>query len=347
MAGIRTSTSRRFEILDTVVRLHVETGQPVPSSMVARSLGGALSPATIRAVMLALEREGYLAQPHTSAGRVPTVEGYRACVDRFLAQWRFRGWETPATLRRRVEGELARTAGTPVIGKALAALLNELTASLGIILGPAWDGLRALRCDLYPREGRRILMVLLLENALVRSAVVTTGRAYQPAVVEEAARLLSERIAGRAVTEIRTRVLPSLDATASAAAGCALDVVARGRELFDDLETGDVELRGVSRLLQEPEFSEPEPLRSLVRLLESPQLIADALRRLCPEPGGLAVWIGAENPIDALRPFGMLSASFSLSGRRGILAVLGPRRMPYPRAVAGLAVVLDGLKRIA
>ncbi len=342
------SEQRRNDILDAVVRLHIETGQPVGSSLVARSLGGDLSPATIRTVMVGLERDGLLAQPHASAGREPTDEGYRAHVDRLLATRRLLPGAGPREARRRVEERLQRHAGTPAIAKVLAALLSELTTNVSIILGPSWDDARVLRLDLYPKEGGRILMVLVLEHALVRSGVFVTERAYAPDVVERAAALLSERVAGRTVAEIRSRVLPAIDAAVSAAHRCAREVAARGRELFADFEEAEVELDGVGRVLDQPEFSDPARLKSLIRFLESPRQMRDTLQRLRVAGGdGLTVWIGAENPVDELRSFSLLSAPFHVGGRRGILAVLGLRRMPYPRAVAGMDVLLDGLRRLA
>jgi heat-inducible transcriptional repressor len=342
---MRRTERQRWDILDTIVRLHVETGQPVGSAMVARAMRGTLSSASIRTVMQGLEQDGYLAQPHTSAGRQPTDKGYRSYVDRYQATRRFLADDAPREVRRMVDERLQRTAGTHAVAKELASLLNELTRGIGIILGPAWDEVRALRLDLYPKEGRHILVVLVLENALVRSGVLLTEREYPPAIVAEAARLLSERISGRSVAEIRTRVLPTLDAASSPADCCAREIAGQGRELFEDLEESEIELEGVGDLLRQPEFSEPAPLRSLVRFLESPRLMGDALRRLSPPgEGRIAVWIGSENPVDELRPYGLLASSFDVGGRRGILAVLGPRRMLYPRAVSGIDILLRGLR---
>jgi len=342
------SAQRRSDILDAVVRLHIETGQPVGSALVSRSLGKDLSPATIRAVMGGLEHDGLLAQPHTSAGRVPTDEGYRAYVDRFLATRRFLADVEPRELRRRVEERLQRHVGTPAIGKVLAGLLSELTTNVSIILAPSWDDARALRLDLYPKEGRRILMVLVLEHALVRSGVFATEREYPAEAVAQASALLSERVAGRTVAEIRDRVLPAIDAAVSPGHRCASDLAARGRDLFADFEEGEIALDGLGRVLEQPEFSDPDRLKSLIRFLESPRLMREALRRLTAAGGeGIVVWIGAENPVGGLRPFSLLSAPFDVGGRRGALAVLGLRRMPYTRAVAGLDVLLRTLRRLA
>jgi heat-inducible transcriptional repressor len=191
-------------------------------------------------------------------------------------------------------------------------------------------------------------MVLVLENALVRTGLFTLDRDYPAIVLNEAARILSERVSGRTVAEIRAGVLASVEVAASDAGRCASDLASRGQELFADVETGELQLEGVTNILNEPEFSEPGPLKSLIRFLESPGAIRDTLHRLNLESGGgLRVWIGAEIPVGGFTPFSLLSSSFDLGGREGILAVLGPRRMPYQRAVSGIQMLRNTLRSLS
>jgi len=337
--------ARKFEVLDAVVRLNIETGRPVSSGLVARLLCGACSPATIRADMVRLQEEGYLVKPHTSAGRLPTDQGYRAFVDRILGLWPWQPLETPDPVRRRIEDDLRRSADSGNIIKMLATLLSNLSANISIILGPRSETIRARRLEIYPQENHRILMVLVLENAMVRSGQVTLDRDYPRGVLEEAARILSERITGCTVAEIRSGVFPSFAPSPSPADRCASDLFARGRDLFADLEEGELKLEGVANVLDEPEFSDPRPLKSLLRFIESPHTVRDALERLnLAADGQLRVWIGGENPIGDLRFFSLLTSPFDLGGRQGILAVLGPRRMPYRRAFAGIDVLRRSLQ---
>jgi heat-inducible transcriptional repressor len=339
--------SRAQQVLDAVVRLHIETGRPVSSALVERYLQREFSSATIRNVMKTLEADGYLDQPHTSAGRRPTDRGFRHYVDRMLAGWPLARWDLPRPLARQVESGLAQHAGSHAMVRALAELLSSLTANISIILGPSWDQVRCLRVELYPKGGRRILMVLVLENAMVRTTLADPGEEIAPRTVEEAASLLSERIAGRSVAEVRDGVLKSFRAGVTAASRCASALADQSRDLFLDFETGELELEGVTNVLGEPEFTAPGTLRNLVRFLESPRSIRDALQQLDRDAGGgLGVWIGGENPVDDLREFAVVSHRFPLAGREGILAVLGPRRMPYQRALTGIHTLRDGLRSL-
>jgi heat-inducible transcriptional repressor len=339
-------TDRKDRILDAIVRLYSSSGQPVSSALVTRALVDSVSPATVRAEMKRLEDEGLLAQPHTSAGRVPTDIGFRSFVNRMLVTWPDRNLQL-ADLHPMVTRELSHVSGAPTMIKSLAALLCRLTDNIGIILGPAWDNIRAQRLDIYPKESRRILMVLVLENALVRTGSIVLDADYNPEILADAARLLSERIAGKTISEIRGGVLDSLDAGGGAADACAVELAQSGNDIFSDVEDGDLELMGVANVLDEPEFSDPVRLKNLVKFLESPRSIREALKRLSPEnEEGIAIWIGSENPIDELQPFSLVSSPYELGERKGVLAVLGLRRMSYDKTVAGMRMLIEGMKHL-
>jgi heat-inducible transcriptional repressor len=336
---------RRLRILETVVRLYSANGLPVSSGLVARALDGDVSSATVRAEMARLELDGLLTKPHHSAGRAPTDTGFRVFVNQLLQAGPAAAGAT--ALAPLVERELDRTVGAPAMVKALAALLCRLTDSIGIIMGPTWDGVRARRLDLYRKEGRRVLMVLTLDNALVRTGTFVIDREASPEVLDAAARILSERVHGKTVAQIRAGALEGLPDGDSPATRVAGDLARQGDELFADVEESELELMGVANVLDEPEFEEPARLKKLVRFLESPREIRSALRRLSPENDeGIAVWIGSENPIDELRPFSLVSSAFPFDGKSGVLAVLGLRRMPYDRAIHGLQTLVESLKQL-
>ncbi|HOX25071.1 MAG TPA: hypothetical protein PLL30_04855 [Candidatus Krumholzibacteria bacterium] len=340
--------ARADAILDAVVRLNIETGRPVSSGLVSRYLRRAYSAATVRSVMKKLEEDGYLEQPHTSAGRRPTDRGFRRFVDAMLAGWPLARWDLPRPLAREVEEGLIRYAGSHAMVRALAGLLSRLTANISIILGPSWEQVRCLRVELYPKEVRRLLMVLVLENAMVRTTLADPGDDIARQTIEEAGRLLSERITGRTVAEVRDGVLATFRPGVTAASRCASRLANQGRDLFLDFELGELELDGVTNVLGEPEFGEPGTLRNLVRFLESPRTIREALMILDRHAhGNLGVWIGGENPVGELHEFTIVSHRFPLAGREGILAVLGPRRMPYQRALTGIHALRDGLHSLS
>lgn len=335
--------ARSLDILDAIVRLHIETGRAVSSGLVERYLQRRVSSATIRSVMKNLEDTGYLEQPHTSAGRLPTDVGFRAFVDGLLSGWALQRLQPPANLSRLAEnlaGQEASLVGSGDTLKALARLLSRLTDNISIIVGPALGPVRITRVDFYPRSLRRVLMVVMLENGEVRSGQVELAEDTAAAVVEEAGRLLSERVAGRTVGDIRQGVLGTVDLMGTPASRCAVALARRGRDLFSDSADVEIEFEGVGNILEEPEFHDPEPLKALLRFMESPGQMRKSLDRLDPAArDGFRVWIGGENPVGELKGFSLLTGRFDIDGRHGLLAVLGPRRMSYQRAFHGMDIL--------
>lgn len=340
---MKTINSRSLEILDAVVRLNIETGRAVSSGLVARLMTTAVSPATIRHEMKRLEDEGYLQQPHPSAGRLPTDLGYRVFVDRLRSGWALRTRVIPEDMRLEASRDLDRSVGDPDRIGIMARLLSRLTSNISIIVGPSLDNVKAQRVELYPRSATRILMVVILDNSQVRTGMVELSSPQNDAVILQAASLISERVAGRTVADIRQGALDWVDLVRSPVTRCAASLLEQGKNLFQDSEQGEVQLEGVANVLSEPEFGDPEPLKALLRFIESPSAIRSALVRLVGESeSGVGVWIGQENPLGELQQFSMLAGRFDLDGRQGMLAVLGPRRMWYQRAFYGI----DALQQV-
>jgi heat-inducible transcriptional repressor len=340
---MKTLDLRSLEILDAIVRLNIETGRPISSGLVERYLTISVSSATIRNVMKNLEEEGYLEQPHTSAGRLPTDHGYRVFVDRLRSGWALRTRVIPEEMRLAARRDLERSIGHPDRIGIMARLLSSLTSNISIIVGPSQDQVKAQRVELYPRSSTRVLMVVILDNSQVRTGIVELPEPQPDTVIQQAAQLISDRVAGRSVAEIRGGALDVVDLVRNPITRCAAALVERGKDLFQDTEQGEVQLEGVANVLGEPEFGHPEPLKALLRFIESPASIREALGRLDEDTHGeLGIWIGQENPLSQLQDFSMLTGRFNLDGCQGLMAVLGPRRMGYQRAFYGI----DALQQV-
>lgn len=334
---MKTINARSLEILDAVVRLNIETGRAVSSGLVARLMTTSVSPATIRNVMKSLEDDGYLEQPHTSAGRLPTDLGYRVFVDRLRSGWALRTRVIPEEMSQEARRDLERSVGHPDRIGIMARLLSRLTSNISIVVGPSLDSVRAQRVELYPQSATKVLMVVILDNSQVRTGMVDLHHPQSDAVIQQAAQLICERVAGRTVAEIRGGILETVDLVCTPVSQCASTLLKQGRDLFHETEQGEVQLEGVANVLNEPEFGDPEPLKALLRFIESPPAIRKALGHLeGKNKDGVGIWIGQENPLGELQQFSMLTGRFDLDGQQGLLAVLGPRRMWYQRAFFGI-----------
>ncbi len=326
------------------MRLNIETGRPVSSGLVERYLRRSVSSATIRTVMTRLEADGYLEQPHTSAGRLPTDTGFRVFVDSLRAGWTLRRHEAPAEMRALVRQNIRRTLGAQDRLKLLAGLLSRMTDNISIIVGPSSEAVRVDRVEYYPRSSTKGLLVVILDTTQVRTGLVDLPPETPAHVAVEAVRLLNERVVGRTLADIGASVLDTIDLVRTPVTECAECMASEGRELLSGPVDDVIEVEGVGKVLEAPELHEPQPLRALLRFMESPRVIRESLRFLPQKQDeGFGVWIGGENPVGELRAFSVLTGSFVLEGRVGTLAVLGPRRMSYQRAFHGIDILREAL----
>ena len=326
------------------MRLNIETGRAVSSGLVERCLQRSVSSATIRTVMKDLEAEGYLEQPHRSAGRLPTDRGFRVFVDTLRAGWALRRFEAPTEMRALARRDIKRTHGAQDRLKLMAGLLSRLTDNISIVVGPSRESARVERVEFYAKSETRGLLVVILDTTQVRTGLVTLPPRVPAHVVAEAVRLLNKQVAGRTPAEIRTAVLASIDLVRTPVTECAGCLAREGRELLTGPATEEIEIEGMANVLETPELHDPRLLRSLLRFMESPRAIGDSLRILhgaISEDFG--VWIGRENPVSELRSFSVLTGTYDLDGRWGTLAVLGPRRMSYQRAFHGMDILREAL----
>jgi heat-inducible transcriptional repressor len=320
---------RKASILRAIVEEYVETAQPVGSQTVARSSRLGVSSATIRNDMTILEREGFIAQPHTSAGRVPTDRGYRFFVDHFTAQG-----PLPALQHRAVADFFATT------HRALEDLLNETSQLLSrvskhaaMVVGPPPDQAEIRTVQLVRLHERTVLLVVVLSNGAIERHVLNLEIDVDDGRLGAAAARLDAALAGRAwgaVPEVVTTGDSEIDAIVADARAALLQLGAP--EHREPLYLG-----GVSKLAAEQEaFSTAESAARLLEMLEH-QVVVVSL---------LTVRIGAENQLDELRECALVLAPYEVDGQAaGIVGVLGPTRMNYRHALAAVSAVSQQLGR--
>ncbi len=325
---------RKQQILKAVVSDYTETGMPVGSSVLAAKYLGSWSSATIRNELANLVDVGYLLQPHTSAGRIPSDRGYRYYVD-FLMEEE----EVSATIRRQVDPALE------IQGRSLEELLESaamvlalLTQSVSIVTGPQTMAARLKHMDIVSLEPRHALMVVMLEGNLLRQHVVwLQEEANQDELSRLAARLNAE-LRGFGVSAIEERPAPAgepADPLRDEVVGHLLGVL-RGA----DSRQGTVVLHdGVRNLLRQPEFVDVTHLRQVLDVIEEERVLAQVLATLSVNEG-VQVVIGAEIEIEQLRGCSLVLTTYRAGDqRRGTLGVLGPTRMRYPQVAPRLRYI--------
>ena len=326
--------ARHREVLVAVIREYVDSAEPVGSRVLTKRYFPSLSPATIRNVMSDLEESGYLAQPHTSAGRIPTDKAYRFYVESFPPAGP--SGSRPDTLP-------ARRSGIDGFMERASAHLSSATRLTGLLLAPPLKTTRIARVDLIPLEGDRALAVIVTDAGWLTVRAVTVDPPLREAEVREIGRELTRRFRDHSVTEIIEARRDPLDPL-SARAGGVLDQVYTllgGRTLY---------VSGAMNMLDHPEFGDLESTRALLRMFEQKERLADLLASMA-EDQGVRVTIGEENPVSEMRDCTVITCSYRYRDQvLGILGVVGPRRLPYPEIMSVVDEtarhVTDALSRV-
>jgi heat-inducible transcriptional repressor len=328
--------SRKAEILRAIVEEYVETAQPVGSQTVARSRRLDVSSATIRNDMTVLEREGYLAQPHTSAGRIPTDLGYRYFVDHFTQDGAL------AAPQRRAVADFFASAHRALedLLHETSQLLSRVTDHAAVVVGPQPDAATVRGVQLVTLQPGVVLTVAVMSNGGVEKQVLHFGDDIDEARVGAAAAALNGQLVGYPLTAL-PEYHPTGDPDTDALAHRARDELAEYVATVEPLYVG-----GTSRIAAEQEsFATGESASRLLEMLEHQVVVVSLVRDLLDQ--GVTVRIGAENDLEELRDCAIVLAPYQVEGElAGTVGVLGPTRMDYQQALAAVAAVSQQLGRL-
>ncbi len=318
---------RARQLLRTLVSRHIRDGEPVGSQTLARHAGLDVSAATIRNILASLEDAGLLSAPHTSAGRVPTAQGYRLFVDSLL-QLR----PLPDDDVARLRSELPAGAGTQALLGSTSELLSAMTHFVGMVSVPRRESFAFRQIEFVALEPHRVLAILVFADGEVQNRVVQVRRAFDPAELEQAARYLNAHFAGQPLATIRASLLRDLrDARSemerllASSMELAEQAFAPGRD--------DMLLAGQTRLMGLQELADLDRLRALFEAFAEKRELLQLLERTAKAPG-MRVFIGEETGLAPLEGMSLVTAPYGSEGRMlGVLGVIGPNRMAYERVI--------------
>lgn len=322
---------RKASILRAVVEEYIDTAQPVGSGHVARAPGVTVSSATVRNDMAALEQEGFLHQPHTSAGRVPTDKGYRFFVDNLVEPQGLAAGqaEQVKAFFNRAHGELEQMLHDT------SRLLANLTDCAAVVVGPPHDVALVRSVQLVDLNDRLVLVVAVLSNGVVEKHTIEFPDAVPASVLAAASAHLAASIVGLEAGAI-VRPPTSGDAAVDVVVDAACAALSGGDE--DD----QVFVDGAVRMATA--FEAVETVRSVLSILEQQLVVVTLVRDVLDR--GLSVAIGSETGIEPLNECALVVSPYEVAGESaGSIAVLGPTRMHYPQALAAVAVVSQRLSR--
>ena len=325
---------RKSAILRAVVQQYIETAQPVGSTTVAARPDVGVSSATVRNDMTVLERDGYLAQPHTSAGRVPTEKGYRFFVDGLTGTGRM----NPTNVR------LVRDFFASAHGELESMLrdtthfLSSLTHSTAVVVGEQGEAATVRSVQLVDLSVRSVLAVVVLSNGVVLKRTFETPDDVDHDLLADANALLSEGLVGGTVQGLGSWSAPDqahgADVARIAAGAIRVAAEAEGQQVFVD---GAFRIAG--------SFETRETVERVLGTLEQQFVVVSLLKELID--GGLTVAIGSETGVETLADCALVVAPYEAAGEpAGAIAVLGPTRMDYAETVSAVVAVSQRLSRM-
>jgi len=334
---------RKQAILRAVTDDYISTAEPVGSRTIARKYDMGISPATIRNEMADLEEEGYLEQPHASAGRIPSDKGYRFYVDSLML-----GRSITEGEKSRIRLEYGRRRDEiRSLVRATAKVLGEMSQYASVVVGPAVKGAQIRHIQLVPLSAGAVLVVVVTSSGLVENRVLNMEHSMTASDLDRLSSVLNNRLRGSTLTEIRGRILRDVQAEMSAYASFLEDIFDLLISTVRSSDEDRVHVEGLMRLLAQPEFNEIDKARPVLEFLESDWLVLSELSSSTGRGGGLEVSIGSENSRDQLRSCSIVSAPYGPGGRVvGAIAVVGPTRMDYSMATALVGFVAERLSEL-
>lgn len=322
---------RALNLLKALIQQYIRDGQPVGSRTLARAYGVKLSAATIRNVMADLDEMGLVRSPHTSAGRIPTVRGYRLFVDRLLKPQPL-GTQEAEEIKQQLFAQASPTSNELVESASL--LLSSFTHMAGVVTVPRRDYSALRQIEFLPLSGGRVLAILVVNEREVQNRILEVHRDYTASELQEAANYLNAMFAGRNLVSVRETLLRDMLNARASMDQLVIEALSMAEQVIGPSSKGDYVLAGETNLMGFQELSRVETLKALFEAFERKR---DLLRLFdtCLNAEGVQIYIGEESGYTVLDECSVVSAPYTVNGQVvGVLGVIGPTRMDYDRIIS-------------
>ena len=331
---------RKCKILQAVIRNYLETGEPVGSRTISKYTDLNLSSATIRNEMSDLEEMGYIVQPHTSAGRIPSDKGYRFYVDTMLEEKEREVEELKGLLTEKDEK-------MDTLLKRVARVLAANTNYAAMITAPQYRGNKLKFIQLSRVDARQLLTVIVVEGNVIKNTILNVDEALDDESLLKLNILLNTHLNGLSIEEINLAMISDLKQQAgihSSIVSNVIDAVAEAIKSDEDLK---IYTSGANNILKYPELTDNrEKASELINVFEEEQALTELVQEnLSDENGtGIQVYIGNEMPVKSMKDCSVVTATYELGeGMRGTIGIIGPKRMDYDKVIGTLKTLMNQL----
>ena len=333
---------RKTKILQAIIRNYLETGEPVGSRTISKYTDLNLSSATIRNEMADLEEMGYIIQPHTSAGRIPSDKGYRLYVDTMMEQ-------KDKELQEMKEMMLEKEDKMDTLLKQVAKLLAVNTNYASMISAPAVHKNKLKFIQLSRVDVNQMLAVIVMEGNVIRNNILPVSEELSDENILKLNILLNTHLNGLAIEEINLAMIQNLKQQAgihSEIISNVVDAIAEGIKADEDLE---IYTSGTNNIFKYPELADQQRASEIINTFEEKQMLTELVQDTLSDENntGIQVYIGDETPISSMKDCSVVTATYELGeGMRGTVGIIGPKRMDYDKVVDALKPITHQLDEL-
>lgn len=342
MEAIQELSERKTKILHAIIKNYLETGEPVGSRTISKYTDLNLSSATIRNEMADLEELGYIMQPHTSAGRIPSDKGYRWYVDMLMSQK-----EQEIT---EIKGQMLEKADKmEELLKQVAKVLANNTNYATMISTPTYNGNKLKFIQLSQVDDHQLIVVIVMEGNIVKNQIVTLDEPLSNEALLKLNMLLNTSLNGTSLEQINLGVIARLKEQAGIHSGVmssVMDAVANVIQLDDDME---IYTSGATNIFKYPELSDKQSAQEIISAFEEKQQLAELVSETLSseDSHGIQVYIGDETPVKTMKDCSVVTATYELGeGMKGTIGIIGPKRMDYEHVMRTLKTLQNELDAI-
>ncbi|MEJ2685272.1 MAG: heat-inducible transcriptional repressor HrcA [Candidatus Sulfobium sp.] len=321
---------RSRKVLFAVIQCYINSPGPVGSRVVTKKFSFGLSPATIRNIMSDLEEMGLLQQPHTSAGRVPTDNGYRYYVDSMKADQKMVSEDFILVLNEKWE-MLKKDINSFLV--EASKMLSSLSHYIGITVPPNTGSTTLNRVEMIKLRRNRLGVMLFTDEGIIQNRMISVERELSQSNLNRIAGYINSRFAGHTLDEIKQMILAEMEKEKVLCDG----LITEAMKICSDALSASAEnvyISGISEVLALPDFSDIDRIKELLRAIEDKHIMIGLLNKIS-DSGGTQVFIGSENPLTEMKKFSLVASTYKEGNRPiGAIGIIGPTRMNYARAIS-------------
>ena len=332
---------RKLKILQTIIKTYLETGEPVGSRTISKYTDLNLSSATIRNEMADLEDLGYIIQPHTSAGRIPSDKGYRLYVDMLMAE------KEQEVIEMR-EQMLEKADKMDKILKQAAKVLAVNTNYATMVSAPAYNRNKLKFIQLSQVDDHQIIAVIVMEGNIIKNKIVTVEETLNNEIMLKLNMLLNTSLTGMSVEEINLGMIARLKEQAGVHSEIISDVL---DAIGNTIQPEDMEIytSGATNVFKYPELSDNQSAQEIINAFEEKQMLQEIVTQTLSKEDnhGIQVYIGNESPVQYMKDCSVVTATYELGeGMQGTIGIIGPKRMDYEHVMKTLKTLMTELDEI-